>query len=317
MGIQQRVELYNRVVKLRNDGLGHIRISRRLGLSPSTVAEWVYNGVTPQGNYRITKVQPSRELSYILGVVYGDGCCPRNTGKIRLEVKDRDFVEEFSRCLSTILNRKDNPYPIWRRNDGRFVTCGNSVVLHDYISLPLEKQKITIEKNPAEFIRGFSDSDGGVSFYQSRGRNYKECRIVISNSNLELLIYIQALLDKYFHIDSVLRKVRKAGIDKIIKGVRTKTTKPLFNLEINKNQSLVRYLKKIGFAIKRKQEKLEEWYKYNLKKVRIYREEGYKCPYCDAIFSTPQSLGGHVTAVHTSADLDLILLRKGYKKKGK
>lgn len=47
---------------------------------------------------------------------------------------------------------------------------------------------------------------------------------------------------------------------------------------------------------------------------RKYRKEGYKCPYCPAIFPTPQSLGGHVTSVHTAANLDLILAEKGYKK---
>ena len=50
---------------------------------------------------------------------------------------------------------------------------------------------------------------------------------------------------------------------------------------------------------------------------RKYKPEGYKCPYCPAIFSTPQSLGGHVTAKHTEANLDLILARKGYVKKEK
>lgn len=50
-------------------------------------------------------------------------------------------------------------------------------------------------------------------------------------------------------------------------------------------------------------------------KERKLKPEGYKCPYCGAIFPKPESLGGHVTAKHTEADLDLILLRKGYKKK--
>lgn len=52
-----------------------------------------------------------------------------------------------------------------------------------------------------------------------------------------------------------------------------------------------------------------------MKLMRTYRAEGYQCHYCNAVFPTPQSLGGHVTAKHTEANLDLILLRKGYKKK--
>lgn len=43
---------------------------------------------------------------------------------------------------------------------------------------------------------------------------------------------------------------------------------------------------------------------------RTYRPEGYKCPVCGRVFATPQSLGGHVTSVHTEADLDLIIAWK-------
>ena len=53
---------------------------------------------------------------------------------------------------------------------------------------------------------------------------------------------------------------------------------------------------------------------------RKYRKEGYKCPApdCGAIFPTPQSLGGHVTSVHTPANLDLIIAEKEkLKKRGK
>lgn len=49
-------------------------------------------------------------------------------------------------------------------------------------------------------------------------------------------------------------------------------------------------------------------------KQKKYREEGYECPYCGVKFPKPQSLGGHVTRVHSEADLDRILLMKGYKK---
>ena len=50
-------------------------------------------------------------------------------------------------------------------------------------------------------------------------------------------------------------------------------------------------------------------------KKRKLKLEGYKCPYCERIFPKPESLGGHVTAVHTEADLDYILLMKGHKKR--
>jgi len=52
--------------------------------------------------------------------------------------------------------------------------------------------------------------------------------------------------------------------------------------------------------------------------TRKYRPEGYKCPYpgCEdqPPFKTPQSLGGHVTRVHSEVDLDLIIAIKAAKK---
>jgi len=51
--------------------------------------------------------------------------------------------------------------------------------------------------------------------------------------------------------------------------------------------------------------------------ARNYRPEGYKCPHpdCELVqpFKTPQSLGGHVTRVHSAADLDLIIALKAAK----
>lgn len=49
-----------------------------------------------------------------------------------------------------------------------------------------------------------------------------------------------------------------------------------------------------------------------MRKKRKYRPEGYTCPVpnCNATFPTPQSLGGHVTSVHTEADLEAIIREK-------
>jgi len=45
-----------------------------------------------------------------------------------------------------------------------------------------------------------------------------------------------------------------------------------------------------------------------------YKPEGYRCPHPSCMdlppFATPQSLGGHVTRVHSEADLDLIIAMK-------
>lgn len=48
---------------------------------------------------------------------------------------------------------------------------------------------------------------------------------------------------------------------------------------------------------------------------RKYRKKGYTCKQCGANFPKPQSLGGHVTSIHSPVDLDFILLMKNIKKK--
>ena len=52
--------------------------------------------------------------------------------------------------------------------------------------------------------------------------------------------------------------------------------------------------------------------------TRKYKPEGYRCPHpsCEDLppFKTPQSLGGHVTRVHTTADLDAIIALKEVEK---
>lgn len=284
------MEQYNKVIALRSEGLGNVRIARILELPTSTVSQWIYSGAKPNGNYKIPNLEASKELCYILGAIYGDGSIPRNTGKVRLEAKDKEFVQEFSRCLSSVLKRV-NKYPVWQRDDGRFVTCAHSLILHSFLSGSIEKQKELIEKFPSEFIRGFFDSEGSVSFYEVKGRTYYERRIVVANSELSILEFLQELLMR-LSIQSLIREQCKAGVEKVIKGIRTKTTKPLFTLTINRGESLLRYYELIGFTIKRKQERLDQWYKYQVERnkgktpldhdvcIGIYREHSRINPIC-------------------------------------
>jgi hypothetical protein len=59
-------------------------------------------------------LRPSEELAYVIGVKVGDGYAGKsrhtvksyNRVRIGLKVKDREFAEEFGRCLAEVLGRR-------------------------------------------------------------------------------------------------------------------------------------------------------------------------------------------------------------------
>ena len=101
--------------------LGHIQISRILGISKKTLRKWLYYGVVPP--LAKWRAEPFRELGYVIGVLHGDGCVTKDESKckyiITLDTIDKEFVETFSRAMSRLLNRKYiEPWWDGREGDG-------------------------------------------------------------------------------------------------------------------------------------------------------------------------------------------------------
>ena len=199
------------------------------------------------GLLRPPDLSPSSELAYLLGVRYGDmGLCkyinkknPRNVKYlVGLHCKDREFVEEFERCLVKILHEKDR-YSIQRKKDGLFdLTVGNKG-LYLFFTRSLKEHKVIIEEYPAHFLRAFFDSDGGVYGYTS----HKWPMIEVFNINLPLLQYAKDLLEKKFGIDSYIYikpRARSNWLDS-------------YRLAIFRKDSVSKFATEIGFIIKRKQ----------------------------------------------------------------
>lgn len=167
-------------------------------LSKTLVSYWgrgkrnPYNG-TPLPSMDL--LQPSKELAYVIGVVAGDGYVwrrprPRKSYHhmfIGLKVKDREFADEFSRCLAIVLNR---PPPKLRRTDTRFIVQLKCKVLYELLKKPLDIDKIRkfVEHDDgckAAFLRGFFDSEGCVP---------KDGSLSVYNSDLGLLRYVKTLM---------------------------------------------------------------------------------------------------------------------------
>lgn len=118
-----RIKIYREILQLRERGLGYKRIRKIIEekygerLSLATICEWVGGIHSPLNGRKIPSMdylQPSGELAYIIGARFGDGTVVRmrkkrkgyNETRVVLSVKDREFVEEFARCLGVVLGRE-------------------------------------------------------------------------------------------------------------------------------------------------------------------------------------------------------------------
>jgi intein-encoded DNA endonuclease-like protein len=201
-----RIKLYNDVVVLRRRGLTYRgiigEIYRRYGvrISKSSISEWLRGMHSPYNGRRIPSLEllkPSEELAYVIGVVLGDGYVGKksrvrkgyNDVIICLEAKDREFVEEFGRCLAKVLGRRPIR-PRYVKSSGRYVVEAESKTLYELLRKPVDLDRLRryiehCERCVAAFIRGFADSEGSVD---------KHGYIYITNTNIKRLIYINELL---------------------------------------------------------------------------------------------------------------------------
>jgi intein-encoded DNA endonuclease-like protein len=191
----------------------------------------------------------------VIGVIAGDGNLSVHgyNYEMLLSVTDRDFAEEFSRCLAKILG-KSNLYKVrWSEKRKRWIVQGSSIVLHSFLSKPWQQLKNHIEHSSRcrfSFLRAFFDGEGSIT-----GRN-----LTITNTDLSLLLYVRKLLAKSGISTSIPRVTQRAG--SILKDPRTgrtyKRRKDCYMMRVS-TMDLVRFAQKIGFSIERKKRLLPLW----------------------------------------------------------
>ncbi len=267
-----RIRLFDEVVGLRKRGLSYRQIIdeiyRRHGvkLSKSNISEWSRGIHSPyNGRYipSIELLKPSEELAYVIGVKLGDGYATKkkrvvksyNHTRIGLDVKDREFAEEFSRCLTKVLRRTPKRLR-YRRATKRYVVEVKSETLYHLLKKPvdLDRLKKYIEhcgKCMAAFLRGFFDSEGSVD-----ERGY----VLLYNTDLRLLEYIRKLLQLLGIASTSPRLHVRRGtvIHDPRTGKKYLTKKDAYRIRIKANGNR-KFYEKIGFTIRRKQKRLEEY----------------------------------------------------------
>ena len=253
----EREKLYRLVLELRKQGLSYngiikrIETDRGVTLRKSHISGWLNGKHEPFGYVRAFDPTPTPDLAYVIGVSLGDGSTSSNRNHshmIKLRVIDKEFAEEFARCLGMLLNRSP-PLVKWREKTRSWHTQVSSLLLQKFLRQSLDQLKSTIEFSSectAAFLRGFFDSEGWV--YKSQ--------LGVVNTDKELLLYVSHLLALRFDIESFPPSVSsKGGRIVLIKGKFYNANKDCYNVSIAK-ASLLAFQARVGFTIIRRQQRL-------------------------------------------------------------
>jgi intein-encoded DNA endonuclease-like protein len=205
-------------------------------------------------------LEPSEDLAYTIGVTIGDGSTPvicdddgYEQGVISLAAKDKEFVEEAAMRLARVLNRQP-PKIYYDEKSGRYYFRVYSQTLYELLKKPIDIEKIRryvehCEKCMAAFLRGFFDSEGDVTL---------NGEMRVANSNYHLLEYVRRLL-KMFDIETTEpRPVHRRGSLMCVKGKQYVRRRDVYRIRVQARSAL-NFYRCIGFTVRRKQERLEEY----------------------------------------------------------
>jgi intein-encoded DNA endonuclease-like protein len=257
--LEIRMRIYDDVLRLHEKELSNSQIQKRIyekygkQISLSRIGDWINGKYDPLRKVNKFDGKPSPELEYINGVMFSDGFKYFDNGKyiLCLSVKDKEFAEEFGRCLAKVLGKKEPYKPFWNKNRRQWIVAVCSVQLFKFLDRPLEELKPYIEyskETVASFLRALFDAEGSI---------YKR-KLCLYNTDKELLSYVQYLLKKFFNIDSTIHlAIKKGSINHFPNGKVYKANQDEYYLYIHA-RSLLNFYEHIGFTIKRKQQRLIE-----------------------------------------------------------
>jgi intein-encoded DNA endonuclease-like protein len=249
--------------ELRNQGLSYSKIveeleSKGIRVSRATVMRWCKGSHNPFNRMNLVELSPSPELSYIVGVFFGDGSIYLdNAGggykyKVRLKVVDKEFAEEFKRCLESIGLKPSLRFERNKTRTDRWCVEAYSKSLYTFLKQPKEKLFEIAREYPREFLRGFFDSEGSVGWDRKR----KKLSVKACNYDLELLQFVQELLAS-LGIHSKIYVQAREGRRVKIRDKYYSYKQDFYCIDIYRREAVAEFAKIVGFTISRKAEKLK------------------------------------------------------------
>ena len=201
-----RAAMLEEVLRLRRGSYLYREISDQIQedfgvrLAKETISGWVRGISSPLNSGHQFNPEPTPALAYIIGVETGDGFLNQKRRgyqyRIRLRAVDIEFVEAFNQAVAEVLQCR--PHRLWKGKKSRETEVEfGSYLLHKFLSQPLQSLTAFIEhcrRCAAAFLRGFFDSEGSIDV---SGR-----ALTASNTDIDLLRYVQYLLTVYFGIET-------------------------------------------------------------------------------------------------------------------
>jgi len=235
-------------------GLSQAEIAKKFNISQALVAHYFNKFNIPVRKEHLKwnpKLKPSKEMSWVLGVILGDGSVykeRKHAYAIKLVSKDPDFVERFNEVFCKLIGKRKSKV-FYDKERKLFVIKVYSKKFYEWFKNKSVEEIVEIGlKYPKEFIKGFFDAEGGISWDSYHKRWIVHC----SNNNRKILERIKDVLSKNFQIKSTIKLSWKAGTKS--SGIIHRSNN--YQLLITKKDSVIRFHKLIGFTIKRK--RLEE-----------------------------------------------------------
>jgi len=256
--LETRAKLYDLVRSLRTRGMSYGRIQETVSasfespISKGSISQWVRGIHKPLGRVNEFNQTATVELAYVIGVVLSDGNVNsrKYDREVLLSVTDREYAEEFRRCLGRVVGGFSKVRRSEKRN--RWIVQKRSILLYQFLRRPWSGFKPFIEhdtKCTCAFLRAFYDGEGSIS-----GRS-----LTLYNTKLDILTYIRDLLGKLKIETTELRVGTRAGTelkDPLNGRIYTRNS-DCFSLRI-RAKNLPQFARDVGFTITRKQQKLEE-----------------------------------------------------------
>lgn len=277
-GVRQKFHispLRPKIKKLYSMGLSSRKVGKELSISHARVLKILSDEkidrrsitkIIPNKNYK--KLTPER--AYIYGVMCGDGCVftgvvhkdkwKYNLYVINLAVKDKDFIEEFIRCVKDVYGITPSLYYQKRNKANKKwsdIWIAKITRKEVYLDLsrydfgtqnwkvPREVLKSNNDNITNSFLKGFYDSEGSVS------KGLRSFSVSAHSTNKKGILMVKKLL-------------KSGGINstKIFEDCRPfRKSKTLFSFFIIRKKDLEIFLNRVGFNIQRKQNKLKEYLK--------------------------------------------------------
>lgn len=225
------------------------KINAEFGIPTGTLYDWYNNKHIPSG--RKGKIFYRPEIYYVIGALLGDGCLYkwRITNNYVILVGDKKFTTKYSRLLGLCIGKRIKPYI--DRSKNIWFSRINNYELYELFKksrADLNHLKNLILKNGNRsallFIEGFFDAEGCVKIIKESSRITPKICLDMTNTNLEILDLVRALLLKTLDMETRY-SVQKAHGNR----------KTCYHLRIYRKEDIRKFLKSIS-TTKLKDEKI-------------------------------------------------------------